>query len=240
MIKIAGLAKNYKKLRALDDVSIELREGAVTAIVGPNGSGKTTLLKSILGLVIPENGSIDINGKSIFNNNDFKKITGYLPQYHGFPSNLTVKESVDLLKHLRSDAKEHDLELYYRFGLPEHERKQIKHLSGGTLQKLSAAIAFMFKPQFLILDEPTASLDPWAADILKEKVREENRNGVTVLLTSHIMPEVEELADEVIFMLEGKVRFHGGVDALKTEHDSSTLEKAVAGIMGREFKLCTA
>ncbi len=240
MIKIAGLAKNYKKLRALDDVSIELREGAVTAIVGPNGSGKTTLLKSILGLVIPENGSIDINGKSIFNNNDFKKITGYLPQYHGFPSNLTVKESVDLLKHLRSDAKEHDLELYYRFGLPEHERKQIKHLSGGTLQKLSAAIAFMFKPQFLILDEPTASLDPWAADILKEKVREENRNGVTVLLTSHIMPEVEELADEVIFMLEGKVRFHGGVDALKTEHDSPTLEKAVAGIMGREFKLCTA
>ncbi len=240
MIKISGLHKNYKKLKALDSITIELREGAVTAIVGPNGSGKTTLLKSILGLVIPENGSIDLNGTSIFNNNDFKKITGYLPQYHGFPANLTVKESVDLLKHLRSDSTDHDLELYHKFGLPEHERKQIKHLSGGTLQKLSASIAFMFKPKFLILDEPTASLDPWAADILKEKVKTENARGVTVLLTSHIMPEVEELADEVIFMLEGKVYFHGGVDALKTTHHSPTLEKAVAGIMGREFNLCTA
>ncbi|KAA0256767.1 MAG: ATP-binding cassette domain-containing protein, partial [Chlorobiota bacterium] len=81
MIKIAGLAKNYKKLRALDSVSVELREGAVTAIVGPNGSGKTTLLKSILGLVIPDSGAIDLNGTSIFNNNEFKRLTGYLPQY---------------------------------------------------------------------------------------------------------------------------------------------------------------
>ncbi|GJQ33458.1 MAG: hypothetical protein HBSAPP04_22970 [Ignavibacteriaceae bacterium] len=240
MIKIAGLAKNYKKLRALDSVSVELREGAVTAIVGPNGSGKTTLLKSILGLVIPDSGAIDLNGTSIFNNNEFKRLTGYLPQYHGFPANLTVKESVDLLKHLRSDSADHDLELYHKFGLPEHEKKQIKQLSGGTLQKLSASIAFMFRPKFLVLDEPTASLDPWAADIFKEKVRQENRNGVTVLLTSHIMPEVEELADEVIFLLEGRVHFHGGVEELKSANDSPTLEKAVAGIMGREFKLCTA
>ncbi len=240
MIKIAGLGKNYKKLKALDNVNFELREGAVTAIVGPNGSGKTTLLKSILGLVIPDSGSIDIDGRTIFNNNEFKKITGYLPQYHGFPANLTVKESVDLLKHLRSDSRELDLELYHKFGLPEHEKKQIKHLSGGTLQKLSASIAFMFKPRFLILDEPTASLDPWAADIFKTKVRDANAKGVTVLLTSHIMPEVEELANEVIFLLEGRVHYHGGVEELKIAHDSPTLEKAVAGIMGKEFKLCTA
>lgn len=240
MIKIAGLGKNYKKLKALDDVNFELKEGAVTAIVGPNGSGKTTLLKSILGLVIPDSGSIDLDGKTIFNNNEFKKLTGYLPQYHGFPANLTVKESVELLKHLRSDSKDLDLELYHRFGLPEHEKKQIKHLSGGTLQKLSASIAFMFRPRFLILDEPTASLDPWAADIFKTKVRDANAKGVTVLLTSHIMPEVEELADDVIFLLEGRVHYHGGVEELKTAHDSPTLEKAVAGIMGKEFKLCTA
>lgn len=166
-------------------------------------------------------------------------MTGYLPQIHGFPSNLTVKESVQLLKNLRDDVSDHDMELYRKFGLNEHENKLIKQLSGGTLQKLSASIAFMFRPKFLILDEPTASLDPWASNIFKEKVQAVNREGVSVLLTSHIMSEVEEMADEIIFILEGKIRYHGGVEELMSTYETPTLEKAIAGIMGKELKLCT-
>ncbi len=239
MIRTTGLSKFYKKQVALSDVTLEIEKRSVTAIVGPNGSGKTTLLKSILGLVVPSDGSILFEGNSVKNNTEYRKKIGYLPQNHGFPANLMVKESIRLLKDLRSDIEDYDLELYEKFGLEEHQNKQIKQLSGGTLQKLSAAIAFMFKPELLILDEPTSSLDPVAAGILKDKISRVHRSGITVILTSHIMPEVDELADQVIFLLEGKVRYSGSIDNLKILNDTPSLERAVASIMTKGFVPCT-
>jgi len=238
MITITGLKKTYKHHQVLKSIDIEIHSGSVTAIVGPNGSGKTTLLKSILGLVIPESGSISVGGSTIKNSDQYRKQIGYLPQNHGFPANLKVKESIKLLQDLRTDVKDYDLELYEAFGLEEYKNKQIKHLSGGTLQKLSAAIAFMFRPTLLILDEPTSSLDPSASILLKDKIRKVNDEGVTVLLTSHIMPEVDELADEVIFMLEGCVRYKGSVTELKNIQETPSLEKAVANIIKMEFSPC--
>ncbi|GAB1441562.1 hypothetical protein MASR2M39_03960 [Ignavibacteriales bacterium] len=238
MISITGLKKNFSHHQVLKSIDIEILSGSVTAIVGPNGSGKTTLLKSILGLVIPESGSISVKGATVKNNELYRKQIGYLPQNHGFPANLKVKESIKLLQDLRTDIQDYDLELYESFGLDEYKNKQIKHLSGGTLQKLSAAIAFMFRPTLLILDEPTSSLDPSASILLKDKIRKVNDAGVTVLLTSHIMPEVDELADEVIFMLEGCVRYKGSVTELKNIHDTSSLEKAVANIITMELSPC--
>lgn len=239
MIKTVELSKVYKKQVALDSVSIDIKKSTVTAIVGPNGSGKTTLLKSILGLVIPNDGTVYFDGITIKNNTEYRKRIGYLPQNHGFPPNLMVKESIRLLKDLRSDVQDYDLELYTKFGLEEHQNKQIKQLSGGTLQKLSAAIAFMFRPELLILDEPTSSLDPVASGILKEKIRSAHNSGTTVILTSHIMPEVDELAEQLIFLLEGTVKYSGSVENLKIINDTPDLERAVAKIMTREFVPCT-
>ncbi|TFH01895.1 MAG: ABC transporter ATP-binding protein [Calditrichales bacterium] len=231
MIRIDGLDKSFGKLSVVNDISYEFRPGSVTAVVGPNGSGKTTLIKCILGLVWPNKGIISIDSQQIKGDWMYKERIGYMPQLARFPENLTVKEILQMIKSLREGNTDYDLELYDQFHLEREKNKKLKTLSGGTRQKVSAVIAFMFKPDVLILDEPTAGLDPVASSRLKDKILEEKRKGKTFILTSHIMSELEELSDYLVFLLDGRIRFQGSINTIKHDTQENKLERAVAWMM---------
>lgn len=210
MIKIAGLEKQYGKTKALENVTLELVNGSI-AIMGPNGSGKTTLLKSILGLVLPDKGIIEVNGINIRTSHNYRHNIGYMPQIASFPQNLQVREVIEIIKKIRASNKPLDLELYERFNVQNFESKKIGSLSQGTLQRLSGAIAFLFDTNIIILDEPTAGLDPYSAEFMKQKIKTETSRGKLIIFTTHILNEVEELADNLAFLYEGKVKYFGTV-----------------------------
>ena len=233
MITVAGLTKRYGAHEVLRGLDLEIARGRVTAIVGPNGTGKTTLIKAILGLVRPDSGTIAVGGQLVGDDCAYRARIGYMPQLARFPENLTGRELLALLRELRSSPPTDD-RLLEQFGVTDLLDKPLRVLSGGTRQKINAAAAFLFAPPCFILDEPTAGLDPVAAGVLKRRISAERTAGATVLLTSHIMSEIDELADDVAFLVEGRVAFHGGLTALKHLAGESHLERAIAELMLRE------
>jgi Cu-processing system ATP-binding protein len=236
MIEIHGLTKRYGKCPVLQGVDLRVRRGHVTAVVGPNGAGKTTLIKTILGLARPDGGRVLFDGVALTGGVDYRARIGYMPQIARFPENLTGAELLAMLEDLRGAggaSVEPDEELIARFGLEEQLRKRLRTLSGGTRQKVNAVMAFLFRPDLLILDEPTAGLDPVSSGTLKDKILAERGRGRTFILTSHIMAELEELADDVAFLLDGRVRFAGPVEELKRMTRQRNLERAVADMMVR-------
>ncbi|RMH72787.1 MAG: ABC transporter ATP-binding protein [Gemmatimonadetes bacterium] len=231
MIGIVNLNKKFGKLHVLKDVSVQIERGCVSAIVGPNGSGKTTLIKSILGLVKPSSGQIFVNGIQINGDCAYRQQIGYMPQVAQFPENLTVREILHLVKDLRGNPTDLNETLFDQLGLEKELDKRMRTLSGGTRQKVSATLAFLFNPKILILDEPTAGLDPVSSSILKDQIQQEKAKGKTVILTSHIMSEIEELSDNIIFLLEGTVRFEGAIKTLIAGTNQQNLERTIAHIM---------
>ena len=236
MIEIDGLLKRYGKLPVLRGVDLRVERGRVTAVVGPNGAGKTTLIKAVLGLAHPDGGRIAVDGVVLDGGVDYRARIGYMPQIARFPENLTGADLLALLKDLRGGANvcPVDEELIDRFRLAPQLDKPLRTLSGGTRQKVNAVMAFLFRPDLLILDEPTAGLDPVASSILKDKIHAERRAGRTFVLTSHIMSELEELADDVAFLLDGRVRFAGPLDDLKRSTRQTNLERAIAQLRNQE------
>lgn len=231
MITIDNLSKKFGSLDALKNVSVEISKGSITYLVGPNASGKTTLIKSILGLVKPTSGEIHLDGEKLNGNYSYREKIGYMPQIASFPENLTVDEIINMIKDFRGNIKAYDGELIEKLNLQKEFKKRLKNLSGGTRQKVNASVAFLFNPEILILDEPTAGLDPVSSSILKDKIVQENKNGKTIIFTSHILSELEELAEQVIFLLEGEVRFNGTISNLINSTDKQNLERAIASIM---------
>jgi Cu-processing system ATP-binding protein len=231
MIRIQHLSKSFGNLRVLDDVSLEIQPGSVTAVLGPNASGKSTLIKCILGLVNPDQGKILVNGDAIAGQWHYRSKVGYMPQIARLPEHLTVAELFAMLKDLRDNEGDTDIELYARYELGEMGQKQLGTLSGGTRQKILAAVAFLFSPSVLILDEPTVGLDPVATTILKDKVRKERASGCTILLSSHLVNEVEELADHVVYLQDGKPSFVGTMDEIKRRTAESRLDRALVRIV---------
>ena len=230
MISLTGIAKRFGPLDVLREVSLEVRPGAVTALVGPNASGKTTLIKIVLGLTRPDRGSVRVNGADADADGQYRKALGYMPQAAHFPENLRVRDVLALVSALRP-GEARDEELMASFGLAAEMDKKVGTLSGGTRQKLNAAIAFLFRPSLLILDEPTAGLDPVASGVLKDKIRRAREEGRTILITSHVMSELEELADDVAFLCDGTLRFSGAVAALLERTKQPKLEGAIGALM---------
>ncbi|MFO7589129.1 MAG: ATP-binding cassette domain-containing protein [Gemmatimonadota bacterium] len=233
MIRVEGLRKTYGRVTALHGLDAHLRAGRVTAIVGPNGSGKTTLIKVLLGLVRPDAGELRIDGAPVGDDPGYRARIGYMPQEPAFPENLRVEELTGLLDDLRGGAAGDDGGLAARLGVPELADRPLGGLSGGMRQKVSAALAFRYDPALLVLDEPTAGLDPVARAILKDRVLEASGEGRTVLITSHILTELEDLADDLLFLVDGRSRFAGEVDELLQRTGARRLEEAFVRLMER-------
>ena len=234
MIRVDGLSKSFGKLKALDAVSVQCNAGQCISLIGPNGSGKTTLIKSILGLVVPDAGSINVNNIDTKNNYTYRSAIGYMPQIGKYPDNMTIGQVFETLRDIRrSSTKALDDELIDTYGLKKLMHKSMRALSGGTRQKVSAALAFLFDPNILILDEPTSGLDPLSNEILKAKIKKEHAKGKLILITSHILSDLDELVTEVIYMQDGKLLFHKPFDVLQRETGEEKLSKAIAEVMLR-------
>ncbi|MFK5856134.1 MAG: ABC transporter ATP-binding protein [Bacteroidota bacterium] len=234
MIKIKELHKHFGKLTVLDGLNLEFKKGGIFAILGPNGSGKTTLIKCMLGMVIPNKGDITIDGKSVLKKWEYRNNLNYLPQIANFPSNLTVIELIKMVKNLRP-KKANEQELIDIFGLGEFLQKKLGNLSGGTKQKVNLTLAFMFDSDLIILDEPTTGLDPIALIHLKDIIRKEKEKGKTILITTHIMSFVDEMADEIVFLLDGSIYFKGSGDDLKKQTKINNLEQAIASLILKNY-----
>lgn len=233
MIEIKGIKKKFGKLEVLKGFDFSLSTGNITAVLGPNGSGKTTLIKSILGLVIPSAGEISFDGKSIDKDWEYRRQIGYLPQIARFPENLKVNELFNLIEDIRGEKGKSE-ELTKVFELDDFLNKKLRQLSGGTRQKVNIVLTFMFDCPVYILDEPTTGLDPIALIRLKDMILKMKKQGKTFLVTTHIMSLVEELADELMFLLEGKVYFRGTYHQMMEEQKEENLERAIAKILERE------
>ncbi len=232
MIELKNISKNFAKFQALNDINLFCEKGQCIALIGPNGSGKTTLIKSILGMVVPEKGEILFKGKSIKNDFEYRAEIGYMPQIGRYPDNMTIGQIFEMMKDIRkSKDSTFDEELINNFELKKIFDKRMRTLSGGTRQKVSAALAFLFNANVLILDEPTAGLDPLSADILKEKIIKENKKGKLIIITSHILSELDELISHLIYMQDGKIRFYKKIDELKNESGQAKLSKAISTLM---------
>lgn len=236
MIAISYLNKKFGKLEVLKSIQVEFNHGKSYAMIGPNGSGKTTLIKCILGMVLPDSGTIQVNGKSIANDWSYRNLIGYMPQIGRYPDQMKIGQIFDMIRDLRQDQTHVDEDLIREFKLDQMRDKRMHTLSGGTRQKVSASLAFLFNPRIMILDEPTAGLDPIAVEILKEKILAEKNRDRTFLITSHIMSDLDELTSNVVYLEEGKILFNDTIDLLKEETGEVKLGKAIATIMKKNLK----
>ena len=230
MVEIVDLHKKFGKNNVLNGVDLNINEGGIFAVLGPNGSGKTTIIKSILGMVIPDNGTIKVFNTNIKKNSNYRSKIDYLPQIANFPSNLKVIELIKMIKDLRGQTN-NDQKLIETFKLQPFLNKKLGTLSGGTKQKVNLVLTFMFDSPIVILDEPTTGLDPISLIRLKELITVEKKKGKAILITSHIMSFVEEVADQIVFILEGRIYFKGSIEELKTKTEQNDFEHAIANIL---------
>ncbi len=234
MIEIRQVSKRFGRFEVLKSVSLTCEAGQCIALIGPNGCGKTTLIKSMLGMVIPTSGSIFFQGKDIAHDFMYRHQIGYMPQKGRYPDNMTIGQVIDMIKDIRSSDDTLDEQLITDFGLNEILDKRMRTLSGGTTQKVSASLAFLFNPQVLILDEPTAGLDPLAAEILKDKIIAENKRGKLIFITSHLLSELDELVTNVVMMHEGEIRFNMPTALLKEQTRTTSLARAITHVLKQD------
>jgi len=234
-IRVEGLHKSFRRGRevVLKGIDAEFPRGKLTYILGPSGTGKSVLIKIVLGLTRADHGALHVDGQPADDAGAYRRAIGYMPQAAHFPVNLRVGDVLDLVARLRPGEAVDD-ELAHAYDMDGIRDKFVGTLSGGTKQKVNAVVAFMFRPALLILDEPTAGLDPLSANVLKEKIRAVRREGRSVLITSHIMTELETLADDIAFLCDGRLRFAGPVADLLSHTGGRSLEDAIAGLMRSE------
>jgi len=231
MISLNKISKKFGKLLAVNDISLNLEPMHSYALIGPNGSGKTTMIKMILGMVLPTCGEIKVDGQQIARSWKYREKIGYMPQIGRYPDNITIGQLFEMIKKIRHATNGMDEELFHSFQLDFMLKKQMRTLSGGTRQKVSAALAFLFKPPILILDEPTAGLDPVSVEILKEKIQKEKDAGKLFIITSHIMSDLDDLSTDIIYLYEGSIVYNNPVSILKEETGHDRLGKAVSKII---------
>ena len=231
MIEIKDIYKKFGKLEVLNNINLSFKKGECIALIGPNGCGKTTLIKSILGMVIPTKGDILFDQKSILKEFEYRENIGYMPQIGRYPDYMTVGQIIEMIKKIRNSEQVLDEDLIKSFELEKIVDKQMRTLSGGTTQKVSATLAFLFNPEVLILDEPTAGLDPLASEILKDKIIKEKEKGKLILITSHLLSELDDLITQIIYMQEGTVHFHQTIDDLLQSTNEQKISKAIAKIL---------
>ncbi len=231
MIEVKNLTKKFQKFTALDAINLNFTDGHSIALIGPNGCGKTTLIKCILGLNVVEDGDILVNEESVKDHYKYRENIGYMPQIGRYPENMTIGETIKMIQETRAKRTDYDTELLEAFELEKMYDKKMRTLSGGTTQKVSAVLAFMFNPNTIILDEPTAGLDPLASEILKNKIIKEKNKGKLIVITSHLLSELDDIVSEIVFMNEGKILVHQSVEDLKKDTDTEKISDGIVSIL---------
>ncbi|MFN3603867.1 MAG: ABC transporter ATP-binding protein [Leptonema sp. (in: bacteria)] len=233
MIQIKNLNKSFRKQKVLRNINIEIPKNQLICLLGPNGSGKTTFIKSLLGLVIPDQeAKIYLDDKEV--NYDLPKFLniGYVPQMPLFPQNLLVKDLIEYLSTFENHYSIEQDSIIELFGIKEFYKKKISELSGGMKQKINILQCFMRKRDMYVLDEPTASLDPYHSFILKNLIKEKKHDAYLLFIT-HNLSEVEELADQMIVLIDGELKLNENPVEFIKKNNASNLEEALSKV--REY-----
>ncbi len=219
-VVIRNLAKSFGGFHALNDVSFDIKEGEIFGYIGPNGAGKTTTMKILVGLITDFQGEVSIGGYQVPKRKDeIHKLLGYLPQSVAFQEWRSVDQALTTFGKLSglSDQKveERIPEILGLLGLAESQHKKVSQLSGGMVQKVGLAQALLHEPKFLVLDEPLGGLDPLSRFQFKEIVLKLAKKGTTILFSSHILSDVQDVADRIGIISHGKIKQVGTLNELK-------------------------
>ena len=232
IIKINNISKDYKNIKALNNISLSINEGELYGLLGVNGAGKTTLLKILSGLTNPTNGDFVVGGFTNKNMDEIKKIIDISPQESAVAKNLTVKENLRFFQDLYNKRDDNYLkEIIDDLGLNEVINQRAKTLSGGYQRRLSIALGLISKPKILWLDEPTLGLDVIARRELW-KIVNKFKGKITIILTSHYLEEIEALCDRVAILSKGNLLIEGTIDEIKEKTNESSFEEAFVKIVG--------
>ena len=229
LITCEGLVKKYGNMTALSDFSIEIPAGRIIGILGPNGSGKTTFIKSLSGVLTPEAGTIRIDGKEV--GTESKKIVSYLPERPYFSSAVRVKETLDFFEGFYEDF-ERKTALHMLSTLQIDLKSKIGSLSKGTREKLQLVLVMSRRAKVYLLDEPMGGVDPAARDFILKTILTNYSEDASVLISTHLISDVEKVLDEVVFIKHGKLALHKPVDDIRME------EKKSVDMLFREVFAC--
>jgi ABC-2 type transport system ATP-binding protein len=240
-LKVEKLKKTYSTgVLALDGISLEVEAGRFFGLLGPNGAGKTTLINSIVSLARPDSGSVEVFGRDAYLEfREARRMIGVSPQEINLDKFLTVEET--MLFHAgyygvpKEKAKERTEELLERFALTEKRKQRVNTLSGGMKRRVLFARALMHDPKVLFLDEPTAGVDVELRYKLWGYIRELNRGGLTILLTTHYLEEAEALCEEIALINGGKIVAQGTIEELKWTYAAASIEEVYLKVVGRDI-----
>ena len=204
ILEIRSLSKRFGRVQAVKELDLRVQPGNIYGILGPNGSGKTTFMRCLLGLHVFQEGSLSVMGENVRHGPAYRRHIGYMPQVPGFPENLSVREIASLVAGVRKVKP--DFARGGGLGIEAFLDQKWKTLSGGMKQKVNASLAVAFDAPLLVLDEPTASLDPASRLKLVDLLRAEKARGKCILISTHVLGDLWELADRLAFLREGRVR----------------------------------
>lgn len=233
ILELHNLQKHYATQKAVDDISLNIKQGSIFGLLGPNGAGKTTLLRMITGIFYPDNGSIILDGKTFDPVNDIVKI-GYMPEERGLYKKMKIGEQALYLAQLKGLSKGEAMEkIKFWFKKMEMEtwwNKKVEDLSKGMSQKLQFVITVLHEPKLIILDEPFSGLDPVNANLIKDEIYGLAQRGSTIIFSTHRMEQVEEICDHIILMNLGKKILDGTVAQVKQDFKENKFNISVANL----------
>ena len=231
MLQITNLTKQFKKIKAVDNISLEVQKGDIYGFLGPNGAGKTTSIRMIMGIIKPDIGSIKLNGSDI--NTINRKKLGYLPEDRGLYQKQNLSEILyyfGCLKGLdKKDSKNRANLWLERFYLDDQKGRKIEELSKGNQQKIQFIIALLHDPQLIILDEPFTGLDPVNQILLKEVIKEKQEEGKTIIFSTHQMEQVERLCNNICLINKGHILLEGPLSEIRKSHSEDAIELNFSG-----------
>ncbi len=234
MLSVKSLTKKYKSFIAVENISFDVKKGEIFGMLGPNGAGKSTLMKMLNGFIKQSSGDAAIDGVSIKNIKKIRSMIGWVPQEDSFYDNLTVIENINYFGSLYKIPKDtlhlRSVELTKMLGIDSKLSAISKTLSGGMKKRLSIAIALIHEPKLLFMDEPTVGVDPISRNSLFEVIEAIKKKGITILYTSHYLPEIERLCDRVGIMRKGKLLLISKPEDLKKKY-GATLDEAFINVV---------